>query len=297
MARPVKCPYCGSTKTIKRGQQPRQRWQCTDNKHPKDVSRYFYGETTTAKVLLFDIETLPMEFWGWRLWDQITSIDMIKRDWVVLSYAAKWLFQPTHMSGILTPKEAIAYDDSRLIPEIHKLFSEADVIIAHNGDTFDIVRMNTRFLFYDMAPPAPYLTIDTRVTAKKAFGFSSNKLDYLAQYLGLGKKHHTEFELWKRCAAGDKAALAEMLSYNEKDIYLLEDVYVKMRPFIKHPNMSLYMVLDKNEHACPRCQSKDIKWEKYKYTDASQFEAFHCKNCGGWGRAGKSKKVTPSRVI
>lgn len=286
-----KCPYCDSANTTKRGRQPRQRYQCGK------CHKYFYGETTRARVLLFDIETLPMEFWGWRLWDQITSIDMIKRDWVVLSYAAKWLFQPTHMSGILTPREAMAYDDTRLIPQIHTLFNSADVIIAHNGDTFDIVRMNTRFLFHDMAPPAPYLTVDTRVTAKKAFGFSSNKLDYLGQYLGLGKKHHTEFDLWKRCAAGDKEALAEMLAYNEKDIYLLEDVYVKLRPYIKHPNMSLYMSTEDTIHVCPRCQSDDITWDEYKYTGASKFEAFQCNSCGGWGRHKKAKHTSKSRVV
>jgi hypothetical protein len=296
----MNCPYCGSKKTTKRGQKPKQRWQCTDPRHPDGVRRYFYGEAPPAKILLFDIETLPMQFYGWKLWDKITSPDFIIRDWVVLSYAAKWLFEPSSMSAALTPKEALAYDDRRLVGKIHDLFEQADVIIAHNGDMFDMPRMNTRFLLHDMNPPSPYQTIDTCETAKKAFNFSSNKLDYLGQYLGIGRKHETDFDLWKRCVAGEKAALAQMLAYNEQDIYLLEDVYVKLRPWIRHPNMNMFSTAEPDALACGRCGSDDLDLVGVyptKKGTASVHETYQCNNCHGWVRSGKSKRTYKARVV
>lgn len=291
----VVCPYCGSKKVMRRGTHPKQRYQCTDSRHPDRTSRYFYNEETVARVLLFDIETLPMEFYGWALWDKITSPDFIIRDWCVLSYAAKWLFEPKNTSSILTPKEAVAHDDRRIVDEVWKLFDQADVIIAHNGMGFDVPRMNTRFVLHDMLPPSSYQQVDTFKTAQRAFGFSSNKLDYLGQYLGLGKKHHTEFQLWKDCASGDKSALAEMKAYNERDIYLLEDVYVRLRPWIQHPNMGLYVTSD--EPVCPRCGGVDLKSGGTYTTNAGVFNAFRCENCGAIGRHKTRIHSTTLRVV
>lgn len=280
----IKCIYCGSGDVIKRGTFPKQRYQCKNKKHPADKPRYFYAESSVAKVLVFDIETLPMKVFAWRLGEENWSPDNIIQDWCVLSYSAKWLFEPEVESAVLTPKEAVNYDDKRLVEKIYKLFDEADVIIAHNGDQFDIARMNTRFLFHQLPPPKPFLTIDTRKTAKAAFGFSSNKLAYIAEYLGLPSKLHTDFELWKRCVKGEQEALDYMRKYNAQDIFTLEDVYIYLRPWIKHPNMALFMTPDNKVNKCPRCGSDKIKDYGVKVTDASVFSGFVCENCGGRAR-------------
>lgn len=293
----TKCPYCGSNKVQRRGNYPRQRYMCSDNKHPVGLSRYFYEEKSPARVLVFDIETLPMQFIGWKLWDKITSPDFIEKDWVILSYAHKWLFEPEHKQNILTQKEALEYDDERLVKEVWKLFNEADIIIAHNGDHFDIPRMNTRFLYYGLEPPSPYKTIDTCDTAKRALSLSSYSLDYIGEYYGLGKKIHTDIELWKRCKRGEKDALEEMVTYNGRDVYLLEDVYVMLRPWIKHPNMGLYVTLGKDKTVCPRCASDDFDWGGTYRTEAGVFHAFRCNHCGAIGRATKRHGTTNGRAV
>ncbi len=54
-----------------------------------------------------------------------------------------------------------------------------------------------------MFPPAPFKEIDLLTVAKGRFRFVSNKLDYVAQQLGLGKKtEHSGHELWVQCMAG-----------------------------------------------------------------------------------------------
>lgn len=287
----MRCKWCRSTRVIKRGATV----QC------KECYRYTTireaEQKTPAKVLLFDIETLPMEFYGWRLWDQITSPSMIKRDWCVLSYAAKWLFEPENFGDILTSEEALAHDDKRLVEQIWELLDESDVVIAHNGSSFDLPKMNARFVFYGMSPPSAYRQVDTRLTARRAFDFTSNKLDYLGDYLGLGGKIDTEFDLWRGCAEGNPKSLKRMFEYNTRDIYLLEDVYVRLRPWIKHPNMALYVSTDTTSVYCPKCGSKDVRWGGSYMTNAGVFDAFRCNNCGAIGRASKRKSTTKAREV
>ena len=45
------------------------------------------------KILIFDLENTPMQGYFWNLWPQSISIDAIVRDWHLLSYSAKWLFE------------------------------------------------------------------------------------------------------------------------------------------------------------------------------------------------------------
>ena len=292
-----RCPYCNSSKTQRRGTFPKQRYLCTDDKHPEGLSRYFYGESSVASVLLFDIETLPIQMYAWRLGEQNWSPDNIIKDWCVLSYVAKWLFVPSHIGDVLTPKEAVARNDKRIINELWSLMEKADVVIAHNGRAFDTAKINTRFLIHDMPPPSPYQLIDTKTTTQKALGATSNSLNHIAKMLGIGEKTHTDFELWKRCDIGEKAALDEMLSYNVHDTYLLEDVYVKLRPWINHPNMSLYVTAEEDQNVCPRCTSEDIDWGETYTTSAGVFDAFRCNNCGALGRHSKRKRTSKSRVL
>ena len=126
-----------------------------------------------SKVLVIDIETSPILGSVWGLWQQNLSLEMIKDDWYILSFAAKWLGE----------KEIIYRDcretlenDKLLMTEIHALLSQADYVIAHNGDKFDIKKINARLIMNGFPPPSPYKTIDTLKIAKKQFAFTSNKL-------------------------------------------------------------------------------------------------------------------------
>ena len=45
------------------------------------------------KILLFDIETAPMQVFSWTLFKPRLSHDNIIKDWFVISWSAKWLFE------------------------------------------------------------------------------------------------------------------------------------------------------------------------------------------------------------
>lgn len=232
------------------------------------------------KILLLDIETATMtiETWG-ILYKQRPQPHQILEEWFCLAWAAKWLFDSNIMSDIVTPLEAIQRDDSRILKGIWELLEEADIICAHNGQNFDIRKMNARFIKHGVKPPLPYQIIDTLKVARRHFAFSSYSLEYLCNFLGLTPKMSTSYHLWKGCLAGDKKAMEEMNKYNERDIVCLEDLYLKLRPWMKsHPNVALYSSLD--IPVCTNCGGEDLEFNGFYYTPAGRFQSGRCGNCG-----------------
>jgi len=246
------------------------------NKHPR-----------RAKILLFDIETSPMELYSFSLFKPAFSTVKIIRDWHIISWAAKWLFEPDIYSDIITPKEIINQDDKRVCKSLWKLIDEADIVIAHNGDNFDLKKINTRFLLHKMPPPSSYYSIDTLKVANKHFAFSSNKLDYIAQLTMNKEKIKTDFDLWKRCLQGEQEALNYMLEYNKKDVLLLEEVYLLLRPWIKsHPNIAV--INEAKDSCCPYCGSENYTFVGDYFTPVGQYSSIRCNECGGISRFGSN---------
>ena len=246
-------------------------------------------EIYLPNILILDVETAPLRGFIWQLWKQNVYIDQIISEWFMLTWSAKWLHNPNIMSAKLTPEEALEENDKRIITELWNVLNDADIVIAHNGDQFDIPKIKTRFLLHGLPPTTFYHQIDTKKVASKEFGFSSNKLDFLAQQFGYGHKIHTEFSLWDRCLKGDESALTEMSIYNNQDVVLLEKVYLKLRPYIKnHPNVTLYD--DKHGNRCPSCGGKNLHKEDFFYTHVNKFPVYRCQSCGALSRDRKAVK-------
>lgn len=250
---------------------------------PPDITKTKHG----AKILLFDIETAPIKGSVWSLWKQNMNIDFIESDWFMISWAAKWLDAEEIMSDIVTPVEVAEEDDQRISENLWELVDEADIVIAHNANKFDVKRINTRFLFHGMFPPSHYQVIDTLAVVRKRFAISSNRLDYISRWLGLEGKIETNAKLWSGCIAGDKGALEKMLDYNEQDVFILERNYKRVLAWIdNHPNLNLYN--DKNVSVCNNCGSENIEWDGHKYTKAGKYPTYRCKGCGYKGHARRS---------
>lgn len=244
-----------------------------------------------AKILIFDLETAPGLAYIWGFWNQNPghNLDMVETDWFMLTWSAKWLFEDQVMSDRLTGEEAAREDDSRLVANLWDLIDEADIVIAHNALKFDVRKMNSRFLLNGLTPPSSYEVIDTLVHARKRFAMSSNKLDYLAKLLNVGGKvSHEGFPLWKKCVKGDDEALKTMSEYNDGDVTLLEEVYLKMRPWIKpHPNVGLHV--EDNLQVCPSCGSSDLVWSGSVYrTYVNEYPTCKCNKCGAEARSRKA---------
>ena len=274
------CPHCASSYCRKKGiRNNKQRAKCLSCKrqfcYPLDESPNKPNQF--AKILLFDIETSLMKVFVWGLYKQFIPHTNIIEDWYVISWAAKWLYDDEIQSDVLTSKEARNRNDSRVLESMWKLINEADIVIAHNGDRFDLRKLNWRFINNEMDPPTPYRSIDTLKIARKEFAAPSYKLDFLTKNFGLHTKLTTDFQLWVDCMDGDKDRLSEMNTYNEQDVIALEDVYLKIRPYIKnHPNLGVLSDMD----VCTNCGSERMEETDSVYlTSSNKFIVYRCNGC------------------
>jgi hypothetical protein len=239
-------------------------------------------------ILFIDIETLPNVAWTWGKYDQ--NVLGFVQESCIASVTAKWLGRGKVFAYALPDYKgykAGSYDDGALVKDLWKLLDEAAIVVAHNGDAFDIKVINARFIFHKLTPPSPFKTVDTKLLVKKVARFNSNKLDDLGQILDEGRKIHTDFTLWQGCIKGTKASWNQMVAYNKQDVLLLERIYLRLRPWaMNHPNMGLY----EGEAVCPKCGSGNIEFRGYALTVQRKYRRFQCKDCGGWGRVTHSEK-------
>lgn len=255
-------------------------------------------EVDLPKILLFDLETAPMEFYGWSLKTYSGYIPpvMVKKSWSILCYSAKWLFDNEIMHGSVTPEEAYNREDGSIIQKLWALLDSADIVISHNGDQFDIKRSNTRFKVNGLGPPMPFRSIDTLKKLRSVFALDSYKLDYVNMFFGLNTKKGNEegMNLWKKCVKDNEdseKALGRMQTYCDNDVMILEELYTDVRPWIKgHPNLGLY--IDIEGEKCTRCGGTDLDWRGYYYTPAGRYRAFRCRGCSSVGRS-RTSDLTP----
>lgn len=231
------------------------------------------------KILLFDIETTPLISYTWGIYE--TDVVKVKEDWHILCYSYKWLGEKGVKARSLPDYPLYHKDkdsDLALIKDLWKLFNEADIIIGHNSRSFDVKKTQARFIHHRLPPPKPFEQIDTKLVAKRYFNFTSNKLDALGKYLGVGQKLSTGgFELWLDCMAGKPAAWKKMVSYNKQDVALLEQVYLKLLPWItNHPYAEVV-------EGCPNCGGKRGT-RGHGYTSKGKYHRLYCYGCGAWSR-------------
>ena len=233
------------------------------------------------KTLFLDIETAPNIAHVWGLWDQNVSVNQLMESSYTMCWAAKWagekgvLFDSTYQSSA-----------KHMVRGVHKLLDAADVVVHYHGSAFDIPTVNKEFLIHGLPPPSPVKQIDLLKVVKEKFRFPSNKLDYVSQRLGLGKKfEHEGHSLWVKCMNNDPIAWKQMEEYNKHDVILLEGLYYRVRPWIKgHPNSALL----EGGQQCPTCNSLRYHKRGFAYTNSYQYQRYQCLDCSAWFRGNKS---------
>lgn len=236
--------------------------------------------STQSRIVFLDIETAPSLGWVWGKWQQ--NVIDFEKNWHILSFAYKWMGEKeVHVRGLIDYPgyEQNKEDDRALVTDLWQILDQADIVIAHNGDEFDLPKTNTRLITHSMKPPSPYRTVDTLKIARRVFKFDSNKLDELGRYLGVGRKvPHTGFHLWHGCMTGDQESWTLMKDYNKQDVLLLEQVYFLMRPWSRtHPQVN-----QGDLTACPKCGSYRVQKRGWDYTLLRKKQRYQCQECFGW---------------
>lgn len=192
------------------------------------------------RTLLIDLETSPVKGYWWAGMHEVNPIKILEHS-RILSYAYKWYgcdkieVVSQRMFSTYTKDKV---DNKMLVKSLVKLYSGAEYVVGHNLKAFDDKVANKGILLNGIPPPPRHRVIDTLTVARSTFRLDSNKLDDLAAILKIGRKlPHTGFPMWEGCMAGNIKDWYLMEKYNKHDIFLLEGVYNKFRPFIERPKL------------------------------------------------------------
>lgn len=233
-----------------------------------------------ARILLLDIETAPSLGYVWGKYEQ--DVIEFKEDWYILSFAVKWLDRKkvnVHCLPDYESFKADRADDRELVAELWSYLDQADIVVAHNGDRFDLRKFAARCVVNGLTPPSPYRSVDTLKLARAKFKFDSNRLDDVAKFLKLGSKlPHTGRHLWFSCMHGETKAWRKLRQYNAHDVVLLERVYLKLRAWsTTHPKLTWFT---RKEINCPVCESPDTKRSGWRHNAKSKVQRRTCLECG-----------------
>lgn len=249
---------------------------------------------SNPKIAFVDIETSPILMTAWTMFE--ANAVWVERDTYIMCFAVRWSGQKKTQTFALPdyPRyKRHKHDDKDLCKDLFKVLDEADIVVAHNGDAFDIKKINSRLAVHGFDPPAPFKTIDTLKVARRVFKFDSNKLDNLGRYLGEGRKiPHTGAALWRGCVDGDARSWRTMRRYNAQDVDLLVNVYERLRGWApNHPDMRLYGPVEERP-CCPTCNSDRVTRQGFRVATKVRYERFKCEGCGAWFQGKAIRKTS-----
>lgn len=166
-------------------------------------------------------------------------------------------------------------DDYIIAKRLHDLIEEADIVVAHNGDSFDWKHANGLFLKHGLGPVPERKSLDTLKICRKHFRFSGNDLDSLSRrFGGRGKADKPD---WKELTDGLPAAILKAAKYCDHDVLELERVFVEIRPFIrKFPHIGALGEITE----CRACRSKRLRNKGADYDGFRQYKRITCLDCG-----------------
>lgn len=231
------------------------------------------------KRLYFDIETSPNIGYFWKTgYRERIGPEAIVEERKVICICWKFEGQDKVHSVTWDKKQ----NDYKAIKKFIEVANKADVLVGHNGDRFDIPWVRTRALYHRLEWPPKPISTDTLKRARGNFRFNSNKLDYIAQYLKVGKKIDTGgFGLWKDVIDGQEEALQRMVDYCKQDVVILEKVHQIIENYVP-VTLHAGVLRGGEKWTCPRCASDDVHQFNKRTTKTGivRFQ-MRCKSCKG----------------
>jgi DNA polymerase elongation subunit (family B) len=226
------------------------------------------------KILVIDIETRPILYYGWGMYNQNHSPNQIVEMDSILCFAAKW-FNNRDMFFY----SVWTHSEKEMLQAAADLIAEADMLVTKNGERFDIAWFTREFVKHGIKLPPPTTHVDLEKTLRNKMRFPTTKLELVAPYFGAGKKQkHEGFELWSKVIDGDPKAQRTMQRYCMQDVRVTDRLYRIMRAAIpNHPHMGFT-----GPRECGACGSKHVHVSKYRRTKTMRIQQLHCQNCGSY---------------
>ncbi len=233
----------------------------------------------SARIVTFDIETAPMLGYFWQPKTRYITADKVVDYGGLLSFSSK-------VYGVKETQFFSRWGDGEetMLAALWNMLDTADIVVGYNSDRFDIKKARTYLTGAGFPPFSPVRSVDLIKTVRSQFELPYYSLNEVAKWLGLGSKlTHQGFQLWTGCLTGNAKDQRKMELYNRRDVTLTEEVYDRLRPYIKsHPNLALWADSETTTAApkCPNCANDKFKPAGTTSTALTLYSLYECKHCG-----------------
>lgn len=241
-----------------------------------------------GKLCFFDIETALLEVYTHYIGSKCSIFhNQIKQDKRVICISYKEV-------GWKKPKTLVwdNGDDTEMLKQFQKIADQYPVLIAQNGDEFDIKVLNGRMWVLQLPAFKNIHSLDTLKMSRYNMKLTSHKLDYKLKMLGDTGKDKMEMQDWIDVQNGDKAALAKMVKYCEKDVIGLEQVFWSLLPYVNKLPFSLGVLINGDRESCPQCGSSHVIGNGARPSHAGLKQRWQCKDCANNWTDTRLKKTT-----
>jgi predicted PolB exonuclease-like 3'-5' exonuclease len=231
------------------------------------------------RVLYFDVETSLMQVYTHYIGSKVSiQPSQIKEHSRIICICYK--FSDENKVHELHWNED--QDDSQMLAEFNKIAEQADALCGHNGQGFDVKEIRGAIALRGLADAwCETPCLDTLKDYRRMFRFKSNRLNAIAQHLGLGHKDPMGMQDWINVSNNVPGSLEKMIKYCKKDVKLLESVHKRLAKYVTPTNTEVRMLkMNKSfDFNCKECgDRKFIKYGMYTYKGQS-YQKYLCKSC------------------
>ena len=222
------------------------------------------------KILFFDVES--------------AGVNALRSDLgFVIIFGYKWNYEKEAKVISIDRTNLRKFNDKILLQKASRIFTKADLVVAHYGSVFDRRFIQGRLLINGL-PPIPATKMrDTCMVARSVANFSSNRLKHLAKILNL---RHQKLDnnwptAWLLAMQGNMKAIHGLAKYCKGDVLALEELYNRLLPFDNaHPRIYF-------DDKCRVCGG-EVAHHGISFIGERRYRRWQCTSCGKWGRSRKA---------
>jgi len=255
------------------------------------------------RILVLDVERLPgitQQRWWDRgdLKNRYIHHETVIREPRTTIVCAKWYDSP----DVIRLAEWDKGGRGQFLKNVHRLVSNADIIVGHNVDGADVPWLMGDFYLPrighkhipKLAPLPPFKTVDTLKVLRSQFktGMPFKGLDAALQILGhSGKTDRYDPDAMERAVAGSVEDRDRLVDYCAGDVIGGQWIYDWARPHIKnHP--ALFVDGKDRLTTCNRCGHETKPIARRYVANVMTYTMHRCTSCGGHSRL----SIEPERM-
>lgn len=249
------------------------------------------------KILILDVERLPgitKQYWWDRgdLKQRYIHYETVERSPRTTIVCAKWYDQ----ADVIELCEWDPGGRKRFLKNVHKLMSQADIIVGHNLDNADVPWLaGDLFIEANLPPLPPFKTVDTLKVLRRQFksGAPFKSLDAFCRIVGIdAKTDRYDREAMERAVFQKSAEdRARLVAYCVGDVLASQALYDFLRPYISnHP--ALFVDGKDKMTVCHRCGHDTEPIPRRFVANVLTYSMRRCTECGGYSRI----SVEPERL-